>query len=512
MTSKTPVFLREATGLVKSVSLLDAVSINVSDMSAGAALASVGFTTILLPTMAGVNLVYASLISFVLLIPQVVLYTMMTQRVARTGGDYVWVSRSLGGFLGNILAFGGYTMGNLPFMSLIAMSAVFAIGSAGVQLGYLNLLGLALPGNTPGADTVSQFLLASALLVVVIGINMVRPKIAYKLISIFTIIGILAILLAIFTLLSNGTTGMSNYLASTGNSTMTYQSVAASYSGPSVDWGATMAMVPYFAFFTYPWVNAAPAVASEIKGKNAVRWNVPISAILVMVLVTAAFGAMYAAGGMAFINGALANPTLVYNYSFNFWTLAMGASNNPVVAWIIGIGWVLWIINILAYLTIVEGRYLLAQAFDRFLPAKIANVSRYGSPVVAHLIDLVICVGLVAGASFLYGTFVSLYGTIVGPMIYFAFVGISGVIYALRHEKGSAKAVLMIAGVLSALAFTYLTAQFLLYPAIWGGNWLAYGFVIGVVIIAAIIYFASKTYHARHGIDISLTFKQIPPE
>lgn len=195
MASKTPVFLREATGLVKSVSLLDAVSINVSDMSAGAALASVGFTTILLPTMAGVNLVYASLISFVLLIPQVVLYTMMTQRVACTGGDYVWVSRSLGGFLGNILAFGGYTMGNLPFMSLIAMSAVFAIGSAGVQLGYLNLLGLALPGNTPGADTVSQFLLASALLVVVIGINMVRPKIAYKLISIFTIIGILAILL-----------------------------------------------------------------------------------------------------------------------------------------------------------------------------------------------------------------------------------------------------------------------------------------------------------------------------
>jgi hypothetical protein len=57
---KAPVFLREATGLVKSVSLLDAVSINVSDMSAGAALATVGFTTILLPTMAGVNLLYAS--------------------------------------------------------------------------------------------------------------------------------------------------------------------------------------------------------------------------------------------------------------------------------------------------------------------------------------------------------------------------------------------------------------------------------------------------------------------
>ena len=62
-TRKPSVFVREATGLVKNVSLLDAVAINVSDMSAGAALAVVGFTTILLPTMAGVNLVYGSLIA-----------------------------------------------------------------------------------------------------------------------------------------------------------------------------------------------------------------------------------------------------------------------------------------------------------------------------------------------------------------------------------------------------------------------------------------------------------------
>jgi hypothetical protein len=190
----------------------------------------------------------------------------------------------------------------------------------------------------------------------------------------------------------------------------------------------------------------------------------------------------------------------------------MGATTNPILSWIIGIGWILWIINILAYLVVVEGRYLMAQAFDRFLPSMVAYVSKYGSPVVAHLIDLVITIALAAGASFLYGTFVSLYGTIVGPMIYFAFVGVAAVIYAVRNEKGASKAILAIAGILSAGVFLWLTSQFLLYPAIWGGNTLAYGFIVGTAIIGAVIYAASKMYHSRRGLDISLVYKQLPPE
>ncbi len=516
MTQKAPVFTREATGLIKNVSLLDAISLNVSNMSAGAALATIGFTTILLPTMSGVNLVYGSIIMFVMLIPQIIIYTIMTQRMARTGGDYVWVSRTLGGFLGNVLALPGYTLGNLPYASLIALSAVFAIGSVGVFFfpSSTTLLGLALPGNISGAMPSLQFALASAILIILMIINILRPKIAYKLISIFTIFGTLAVLLAIITLLSSGNSGVVNYMniLNASGANATYTSVANSYTGPSFDWGATATLLPFFALFVYPWVNAGPAVASEIKGKSSLKWNVPISAVMVMLLTTIAFASMYYAGGQAFINGALANSNLVNNYSFNFWTLAMGVASNPVISWIIGLGWILWIINILAYLVVVEGRYLMAQSFDRFLPTSVSYVSQYGSPVVAHIIDLVVILGLVAGASFLYGTFVSLYGTIVGPMIYFMFVGIAAVIHGIRKETGSTKLVLVICGVLSASVFLWLTIEFLLYWTIWGGNWLAYGFLIGSVVFGIITYFASKTYHARRGIDISLVFKQLPPE
>jgi len=509
---KSKVFVREATGLVKNVSLLDAVSINISDMSAGAALASIGFTTILLPTMSGVNLVWGSVIAFILVVPQLVIYTMMVQRMPRTGGDYVWTSRALGGFAGNVLAFIGYTLGNLPFAALIALSAVFAIGAVGVQLGNMGFLGLALPGNLPGADVNSQFGIAAFMLVALLAINVFRPKVAFRLISIFTVVGIVSVILAIFTLLNAGQSGVANYMSSLGNSSLSYSAVASSYKGPQFDLANTLVFVPYFALYSYPWVNAGPAVGSELKSRRAIKLNVPLSGLIVFALVTAGFATMYYVGGFNFINGALANTNLVENYSFNFWTLAMGVAGNSILSWIIGIGWILWIINILAYLFVVEARYLLAQAFDRYLPSRVAAVNRHGSPFVAHLIDFVIILAIMAGAAFFYGTFVSLYGTIVGPMIYFAFVGVSAVVYAVKHEKGSSKALLSVAGVLSAAAFTFLVYEFLAYPGVWGGNPLAYGYLAVVFVGAVVIYVLSKWYHGKRGVDISLVFKEIPPE
>jgi amino acid transporter len=509
---KSLVFVREATGFRKNVSLTDAVSINVSDMSAGAALAVVGYTTILMPSLAGVNIVAASLLAFAIIIPQIIIYTMMTERIPRTGGDYVWVSRSLGGFVGNVSALFGYTVGNLPYASLIALSAVFAIGSSGVALGYSNLLGLALPGNVAGANTPSQFLLAAAIVVILVAINIVRPKIAYKMISAFTILGIAALVIANAALIVGGRQAVVSYVNSLSIQNLTYDSVASSYAGPVVDWAATLAFVPYFALFTYPWVNAAPAVASEIKGKNALKWSVPISAFIAMLLTTSAFATMYYVGGFNFINGALANSTLVYDYSFNFWTLAMGVAGNPVIATVIAAGWVLWTVNILAYLVVVEGRYLMAQAFDRYLPAKIAEVNQRGSPYVAQAIDLIIVIVMIAGASFFYGTFVSLYGTIVGPMLYFALVGVSAVVYGFRRESGTPRFLLAFFGTISAVVFLWLSYQLVSQPAIWGGNTLAYGFLIVTAIAGSIIYFASKTYHQSRGIDITQAYREIPPE
>ncbi|MGA3108206.1 MAG: amino acid permease [Candidatus Bathyarchaeia archaeon] len=513
MTSQPAAFVRKASGLRRDVSLLDVVSLNLSNMSGGAALGVIGFTTVLLTSMSGVNLVYGSIIAWVLSIPEIVVYTMMTTRVSRTGGDYVWVSRVYGGMFGGPLAFMGYTLETMAYMALIALAAVVSIGSVGVSLGYSNMLPFALPGNIPGANLAGQFLIAALVFAVLIGINVVKPKLGFKVVAIAVIVAIAATFVGIFSLLAAGTTGVQGYMSflnSIGSNT-TYTQVANSYTGSTFDFGATIFMLPFFAIFVYPWLNAGPAVASEIKGKGALRYNVFISSVVTLIVVTTAFAAMYYAGGFNFINGALGNANLVYNWSFNFWTLAMGVSSTPVAAFI-GLGWILWNVAIIAYAIIVLSRYLFAQSFDRFLPEKISHISpKYGSPTVAFLINLIGTIVLIGLASFFYGTLVSLYGAVVAAMIYFFFIGIAAVRYAMKNEKGQAKAILATAGVLMAIVFAYITYQFFAFAGIWGGNPIAYGWVAGSFIAGLIIYMVSKSYHAKRGIDITLAYKELPP-
>jgi amino acid transporter len=508
------VFVREATGLVKNASLLDAISLNLSDMSIGAALATIGFTMLLLPSVSGVNLVYGSLLAFVLLIPQIVIYTMMSRRIAKTGGDYIWLSRSFGGLFGCSVSFMGITTETIAYLALISLSAVFAIGAVGALFYPYSstLIGLATPGATP----TPQFIVGAVLFAALIGINILKPKAGFKLVSVLTAIGLATTIIAILTLLSAGRSGVISYVNALNATvhTPTYSSLASSYTGSTFNLGATLSIIPFYAIFVYPWVNAAPAVGSEVKGKDSLKWAIPISAVITMVLVTAAFATMYYVGGLDFTNAALSNYPLVTFYSFNFWTLAMGVTSSVALQWIIGIGWILWTIAILAYGIIVLARYLFGQSFDRFLPSALAYVSpRYSSPMVAHLLDLVVTVALIGAASYLYGTFVSLYGAAVASMVYFLFVGLAAAIYGIRKEQGRAKGTLVTAGVLSAIVFGYITYEFLAAPKVWGGNLFAYGYALGTFVVGIAIYLASSAYQKKNkGVDIGLAFKEIPPD
>jgi amino acid transporter len=528
--SPTPTsFVREATGLVKQASLLDSLGLNISNMSAGAALGTIGFTMIAVDVR-GVNLFYGALIAFALSIPEIVVYTMMSRRMPRTGGDYVWVSRTLGGFWGSSLSFMGYALETLAFLALIVLAFVVAIGSVGVFLtnGAASWLNLAVPGAAP----LEQFAVGIVLFVLLIGLNIVKPRLGFKLVSTLTIISVTILVIAIITLLANGHQGVVNYMNTVNASepfvvpnvtagNLTFAQVAGTYQGSGFSFFPTLLILPFFAIFVFPWLNAAPAVASEIKGKTAIRWNIPISAIIVLALVAGSFEAMYYVGGVPFINAALHNPDLVIYYSFNFWTLAMGVTSSVPLQYLIGIGWILWQAAIIAYGIIVFSRYIFAYAFDRFLPSRLASLSRWGSPLYAHMLDLIVTIGLVAAFASFYGSLSALYAAVIASMVYFFFVGVSAVVYANRHEKGSSKGTLSLAGALMSLVFLFIIYQFIANPTVWGtsatiagipGTDFAYAYAFGSFVVGAVLYMASKSYHAIHGIDIGLAYKEIPPE
>jgi amino acid transporter len=270
--------------------------------------------------------------------------------------------------------------------------------------------------------------------------------------------------------------------------------------------------MPLFAIFAYPYLNWTPLVGSELKTGNAVRWNAPIAYLMVTALIAGGLGAMYYAGGLGFINVALSNPTLVYGYSFNFFTLAMGVTGNPALQWVIAFGWFAsWLAALLVNMIGIH-RYLFAMGFDRALPTRLTNVSRFGTPVVGLLSFAIPTLVLMGAAAYLYGTIVSLYGVVVATMAYFVVVGLAGIVFALRNERGQAKSVLAACGLITAGVFAYMTYLFFAYPAIWVGNSLAYGFAAGGLIFSVAVYTLSKYYNKKKGIDISLVFKEIPPE
>ncbi|MDA4112606.1 MAG: amino acid permease [Thaumarchaeota archaeon] len=473
------------------------------------------------------NLVYASIIAFALSVPQIVVYSLMGSRIKRTGGDYVWITRSLGGAFGGPLSLMGYVLETQVYFALIVLSMVFAIGSVGLAMGNSSFLGLALPGNVSGSAPTEQFAVGAGIFIVLILANMIRPKVGYKIVTFAIVIGIVGILTAIVTLLSAGHGGVVSYinglnLLDFSNNPITYSSLASSYTGSSFDLGATISILPFFAIFVYPWINAGPAVGSELKGTGTAKWNVPLASILVLLLLTGAFATMYYVGGLPFTNAALSNPTLVFDNSFNFWTLAMGVSGNAALQLFIGLSWILWNVGILAYGVIVISRYLLAQAFDRFLPARIAYVNpRTGAPIITQAIVLILTVSLVAAVSFLYGTLQALFAGVVAAMIYFVFIGITAIIHGSRNERGRIRAALVGCGALMSVVFAYITYQFLASPQIWGtaavvnglpGYDYAYAYVVASFLAGLLLYFGCKWYYAKRGVDVTLAYKEIPPE
>ncbi len=530
------VFVRESTGLVKNVSFIDSIALNLSNMSIGPLLTTIaGSTTatlFIVPTVTGLNLVAASMIAFLLAIPQVVVYTMMSRRFPRTGGDYVWISRTFGGFFGSTLSFFGYTMETLAFLALVAILTDFAIGSVGLTMSF-SYWGYGGTGAPPYfnwfnffSDPTTQFVVGAIPFAAVILLNIWKPKAGYRLVSILTIIGVITLLLAMAELLYAGQSGIKAYIDGTapylqfGGSNSTSSALINSYQ-PSgglfdINFANTIYIMPVIFAFVYPWLNAAPAVASEIKDKRALKWNVPISAVTGFVLLTGALAVLYGVAGQPLINGLFSSHAWA-NGGVNFFTLAMAVSGNIWIAGIIGIGSILMQFGVIAYGVIVFSRYMLAQSFDRFLPAKLSYVSpRFGSPMIAMGVNLIISVFLIGLASYFSGTFFALFGAIIASMIYFVVVGLTAATHGLRKEKGMARTLLAVFGILDAGVFAFIAYQYLTSPtfSIFTvlSPWLNETYLVVTLVAGAAIYLASRWYHKKRGMDIDLNYKELPPE
>ena len=511
---KAKPFIRESSGLVKDVSLTDAIMLNLGNMSAGEAL----FTSISPFVSNGGVLWLASIIAFLLSIPQLIVYTLMTLKIRRTGGDYVWITRNINGALGSILAL-SYLIQSTAFFAIIAFFSASAVNTTLCTIGVLNhnqgLIYLAqnVFVNPYGQPTLTQRLIFYAIsalfFAIVILLNIRKASWGYKLVTYLGIFSLLTLVLGMIVIGVNASdfaTKITPFLKAFNISTTGLSHKVFFPSNFSL--AATMALLPLFALYTYPWINAGPAVSAEFKNAEKVaKLNIAIASTLTFLLVTGAFLEMDLVAGYNF--NVNAYPT----YTYNFWTVAMALSSNEVLQWLIGLGLIAWNFYTLSYGVIMFSRYVFALSFDRILPEKFSEVNKYGSPVYAHLLDLTITLILLAIPVLSVSAAVALYGTTILGAVYLFFGTLAGAFYGIRSgDKTLSIAGIIGSGYLAYLAYEAATNPLFGFMTTSGVNLITLVFVIAAYVFAIGVFTASWLVRKNEGIDLTLVFKEIPPE
>ena len=246
---------------------------------------------------------------------------MMSRRTSRTGGDYVWMSRSLGGSRG-AHHLHGHHHGDDAIPALIALSAVFAIGSVGCHSGNSGFQQARCAGSDPNHPVPGRRRSFAAL----IALNILRPRLGFKLISVLMVVGLFAL-----ALLSSGrfwppaggsrrTTSTLSGMTDSNSTPITYLSLANSYTGAGFDLGATISILPSSPSSSIRGSTPPRPSDRSSRGRRA-TWNAPISGGPAFLMVTVPLAVMYYVGVSASRTPPSRTPTLVYDVSFNFWTL-----------------------------------------------------------------------------------------------------------------------------------------------------------------------------------------------
>lgn len=520
---KPPVFVREATGLIREVGAW-------SSFMAVLALVTGGVPILWVATMytaPGANWPLAFIIAVLPTFLMAGLFTIIGISMPRSGGDYVFTTRGLNPYLG-FMNYWGVAIAFVLNLGIFSFYTGTYFGYVLAGLGaYYNATTLANIGTYLASPT-PAFVLAAAVIIVSSILSMIRPRYTWSLVfwaGVISLIATAVMFVALATI--NQTTFSAAYNSFMSNSTAYDAVIQQGGVIPPADMmGATAAALP-FVWFAYTWYNLPTTWSGEMKN---VKKSMPI-AILVAILAIAIYYIIFAilvthAFGQPFLDNwsslAASGSSPVAGVGGFIPFFALLVYNNPALYIVMFVA--LWLPIFFEFppLIIAQTRYLFAWAFDRILPEKIASVSeRFHTPIVATIIITIggiIAAGLMA---FLPnpGEFASLAFT----MFSFGFIipAIAAIIFPFKKTQiyetsfvAKKKFILPLIswlGLGSAIYLiwsTYLAHQWGTLP-IDSFSITMYG---TVYVLGAIVLVAGYLNARRKGLPLDLVFKEIPPE
>src|SRR5947209_5807444 len=408
--ARPALFLRNATGLVKAWSTFDAFiysfwSINL--ITLGLYGMSFVYTVPDGQLLAGI-LLFGVLVTFL-----VITYAMLVSVMPRTGGDYAWQSRVLGGGLGFVLSITGWWFTLFLWAPIYAnILVVQFFEPLAYTLGWTSIASFFATGN----GIFVSCLIVLAFVSVVVTLGMETYARIQKVCFWIGIAGLAAIcLILLFASQSDFQNAFNREAASLfGASGNAYQKTIdlgakAGYTPHSFgafSLGPIFLLMPFLAFYLL-WPNWGATLYGEVRGAKDIRkpfWSmfwglwvtVGMIALVVILIVKTMGWTFYNAANAAYYNftlyGGAAPPVTAWPYPVMF---AAWIVDNHVVQAVLIIVMGLWFFGWAGTLFLSSTRVIFAAAFDRVLPSWAANISAtrrvpYGSLVLMIVPSLVV--------------------------------------------------------------------------------------------------------------------------
>src|SRR4051794_22710245 len=416
---ESSLFLRKATGLVRSWSMFDAFiyaffSINLVTLGLYIISQMYSLSGGLLPTL---------IISAILILSEVVVYAGLIAVMPRAGGDYVWQSRILGGGIGFVLAATGWWFILWLWTPLYAdmLRHIFFVP----LLAVLGAKDAALWFAWQPAAWFLVCVLTLAYVTVVIAMGMK----AYSRVQRFCFwtgnAGLLVVCL--FLLFGNNASFRAGLEANATNLLGAAPGVYAATLAAGKEAGAAMPLwggslgaiflaMPYIVFFNL-WPNWGATLYGEVKGADDFKrnfWGMALGLLVTTGLAVVLYLLVAKTISWDFYtsaNGAYWNYRWGYTQTpppFPVWPypalMAMFLTTNPILQIIVLLAMSAWFFGWAGTMFLSSTRVIFAAAFDRLLPEAVATVDpRTRTPIWA--LALMVVPALILSALYAWNIF-----------------------------------------------------------------------------------------------------------
>jgi amino acid transporter len=540
-------FLRNATGLRREVSLLDAFIMNTFGMNI-----AVGAVFLFLQAPAffpNGNMLVAVIIGTLLMAFTLLwVYSTFAAAMPRSGGDYVYVSRALHPFFGWLL---GWSQGMWLIFFWIGFNAWFAltfavpvalttIGAVSGQSGWIDLSSNLLASFSILGITTQWWVLIIGFLINVgfAALLILGGQSFWRWQKVFFLFAGGSIIIAFIILVFGGSQIQSAWNSfAIHNKGLLFNQVipTAVKNGYTLPGGFsltdTILMLPWV-FFVVGYAQGSAQIGGEVKQAARSQYFAMVGGVLLngamlallVIAFTQAVGINWIGSlGYLFVNNAaLLNLPGGIPPSFNF--IVSLVSGNIIIPLIIGIGFVFWALMGTPLSELQATRYMLAWAVDRMVPAPIGDVSdRFHSPVKAIIFCTI--TGTLALIALVTVPTASLLGALLAQIVAFILVSIAGIVFPFKlrqvwESAGGHKILgiptVTLAGIGGVIVLSALMLMFILNAAIRSAfnvtAQLSLSFMIGVIVVGIIWYVVAYFLNRSQGVDVGLAYREIPPE